>query len=116
MPNHILALVIGLSIGLILGIFTARSSMNRDPIYGGAPSKTLHYVMASIVTAMPITIVSCAITGGLVYAITVAVTLTATLWSTAYIFGSIERPIREQALASQAEKGWTEEDARTSGL
>lgn len=106
----------GIAFGLVMGVFTSRSSTKRDPIYGGAAPKAVHYITASTVTAMPVTIIAAAISNGLLFAVFVALGFAAVLWSSALIFAALERPSREAALAKQTERGWTEEDARTSGL
>lgn len=116
MEARFIALLSCLIFGFVMGIFTTQTSARRDPIYGGTASRALHYLMASIVTAMPITILICVIVGGFLFAITVAAGLIISLWTTALIFASFERPAREAALADKANQGWTEQDARTSGL
>jgi hypothetical protein len=106
----------GIVFGLILGIFTARSSAKRDPIYGGIGSKALHYLMASAITAMPATILALALQAGLVFAILVAVGFAIFLQLMSLVFGAVENPARRVALQAQTDRGWTEEDARASGL
>jgi uncharacterized membrane protein YdjX (TVP38/TMEM64 family) len=116
MEAKFIALISGLLFGLIVGVFTERSSARREAIYGGNSARMLHYVTSSAVTAMPVTIIACAITGGLLFAVFVALGLAATLWGSALGFAAVEYPMRQQALKSKQDQGWTEEDARTSGL
>jgi hypothetical protein len=118
------AIIFGVMFGLVAGFFVQRSSNNRDPIYGGGAARALHYIGASAVSAMPVTVIGVVITthgmGGiwvrLGYALLTALSLSAVMYTTMFIFATIERPAREQALRQKAESGWTEEDARTSGL
>lgn len=111
-----ITVLLGVIFGLTVGVLTERSSNRRDPIYGGSTARIFHYIVASAVTAMPVTIIASAITGGIVFAIGVALALAAVLWSSAFIFATIEKPARDAALKQKAEQGWTETDARTSGL
>lgn len=114
--NPLMVVLAGVAFGLVVGVLTERSSNRRDPIYGGGPARLFHYLAASAVTAMPVTIISAAIAGGILFALIVALALAAVLWLSALIFAAIERPAREAALSAKAARGWTEEDARTSGL
>ncbi|MEO1439546.1 MAG: hypothetical protein AAFV33_04030, partial [Chloroflexota bacterium] len=50
------------------------------------------------------------------FTLAIAATMIALMYLSAMIFATMERPAREAALAVKAEQGWTEEDARTSGL
>jgi hypothetical protein len=118
------AILLGVTFGLVAGIFVQRSSHNRDPIYGGGAARALHYLGASTVSAMPVTVIGVVIAshglGGiwvrLGYALLTALSLSVVMYTSMYLFATIERPAREQALHQKAEAGWTEEDARTSGL
>ncbi|MEM6527796.1 MAG: hypothetical protein AAF653_05850 [Chloroflexota bacterium] len=111
------AILIGIAIGLVVGRFTARSSANRDPIYGGTGAKVFHYLTASIATGSFF-----ALLAGLFllenrwFTLAIAATMIALMYLCATIFATIERPAREAALAAKVDRGWTEEDARTSGL
>lgn len=105
--------------GLIVGYFLARQSQRQDPIYGGVPAKALHYLLSSIVPTMPVTILVVIFTREsqkFVGALIAASTLFVLLWGTALLFAAVERPARNAALARKAQLGWTEQDARTSGL
>jgi hypothetical protein len=116
METQYIVLLIGILFGLGVGIRTEQSSNRREPVYGGGSARFFHYLMSATASAMPVTIIACAITGGLLFAVYVALSLAATLWTSALIFATVERPAREVALAQKAAAGWTEEDARTSGL
>ena len=47
MPNWLIALLIGSSLGLVFGIFVVRKSVAEKPILGGVPARVLHYLGAS---------------------------------------------------------------------
>lgn len=116
METQYIVLLLGILFGLGLGIRTEQSSSKREPVYGGGSARFFHYLMSATATAMPVTIIACAIAGGIIFAIVVAVCLATTLWGSALAFASVERSARETALAQKAAQGWTEQDARTSGL
>jgi predicted MFS family arabinose efflux permease len=111
------ALLIGLAFGLVAGYFTARASERRETIYGGAASRIMHYITASLFTGLPIAVLLTAILGESWWrAILTALVLLVIVNISAYIFALFERPAREQALTQKAQQGYTEADARTSGL
>ncbi len=111
------ALLVGLAFGLVAGYFTARASERREPIYGGAASRAMHYITASLFTGLPIATLLTAILGERWWAaVLTALALLVVVNVSAYIFAMLERPAREQALTQKAQQGYTEADARTSGL
>ncbi|MFZ4812895.1 MAG: hypothetical protein ACOYL5_00060 [Phototrophicaceae bacterium] len=116
MPTETVILLAGVVFGLGVGLFTARTSARRDPIYGGAVARFFHYLAASVMTALPLTVIASAAVGGFLRALTVGLGFFVTLWGCALIFAWLERPAREVALARKVDLGWTEQDARTSGL
>jgi hypothetical protein len=118
----IITIVIGVVFGLVAGFFVERSSHRRDPVYGGSVARVLHYMSASAVAALPVTVTAVVITSPeagwmrLGYGLLTALGLSAVMYGSAFLFARIERPARDAALARKAQAGWTEEDARSSGL
>lgn len=111
------SIAIGIAIGLVIGTFTARASANRDPIYGGGAAKLLHYITASLATSTAFAVfASFFIVDNRWLSLPIVLIMLVLMYTSATIFATIERPAREQALAQKASQGWTEEDARTSGL
>jgi len=118
------AILFGVVFGLIAGFFVARASARSEPIYAGGSASFLHYLVCSIVSAMPVTIIGVVITshdlGGtwvrLGYALLTAIVFSGMMYGSALLFANQERPARERAIAEQEASGWTEKDARTSGL
>ncbi len=111
------ALLVGLVFGLGAGYFTARASERREAIYGGQASRIAHYITASLFTGLPIAVLFTAIWVERWWApLPVALSLLVVVNVSAYIFAVLERPAREQALTQKAQQGYTEADARTSGL
>ncbi len=113
MNTPLLALIIGLGFGLTLGYFTARSSAKREKIYGGQQALIFHYIGASAVTGvLPVVLASLILGGGFGTAFPLAVSFMITGFLALVIFAAIEQPAR----STQTSKGWTEQDARTSGM
>lgn len=111
------ALLIGLAFGLVAGYFTARASERREAIYGGVASQVTHYITASLFTGLPIAVLFTAILGESWWrAVLTALVLFVVVNTSAFIFAMVERPARQQALTQKAQQGYTEADARTSGL
>jgi len=113
MDTPLLALLIGLGCGLVLGYFTARSSAKREKIYGGQAALIFHYIGAAAVTGvLPVVLSSLILGGGFSTAFPLGVGFMVTGFLALVIFAVIEQPARSEHLA----KGWTEQDARTSGM
>lgn len=113
MDTPLLALLIGLGFGLVLGYFTARSSARREKIYGGQAAMIFHYIGAAAVTGvLPVVLSSLILGGGFGTAFPLAISFMLTGFLSLVIFAIIEQPARSVQLA----KGWTEQDARTSGM
>jgi hypothetical protein len=112
-----LALLIGLAFALIGGYFTARSSSKRQPIHGGPAALALHYIAAAGVTGiLPVVLASLFLGGGFGLAFPLALSFMGTSLLALLIFAVIEQPAHTQAQQASQERGWTEHDARTSGL
>jgi hypothetical protein len=113
MDRTLLALLIGLGCGLVLGYFTARSSAKREKIYGGQAALIFHYIGAAAVTGvLPLVLASLIVGGGFGTAFPLAVSFMLTGFLSLVIFAIVEQPAR----ASHVSQGWTEQDARTSGM
>ncbi|HLV36099.1 MAG TPA: hypothetical protein VKY59_13325 [Spirillospora sp.] len=113
MDTPVLAFLIGLGFALVLGYFTARGSARREKIYGGQAALIFHYIGAATVTGvLPVVLASLILGGGFGLAFPLAVSFMLTGFVALLIFAAIERPARSQHVA----RGWTEHDARTSGL
>jgi hypothetical protein len=128
---YIIILVV---MGLILGYTTSRSSNNREKIHGGTPSQILNY-LASGIMAMLAPTVLCNIffihpnflqpvlpflhEGSFFFTLAHIVVIVLLMVGTALLllmpFGAIEKPFLDK-LAQREDKGWTKEDAETSGL
>jgi hypothetical protein len=113
MDTPLLAFLIGLGCGLVLGYFTARSSAKREKIYGGQTALIFHYIGAAAVTGvLPVVLASLILGGGFRTAFPLALSFMVTGFLALVVFAIIEQPAR----SAQLSKGWTEQDARTSGM
>jgi peptidoglycan/LPS O-acetylase OafA/YrhL len=111
------ALTISLVFGIVVGALTARSSYRREPIYGGVLAHVLHIAGAIAYAAvLPAVLSALILGGGFRTAAPLALALVATSLLALTLFAVVERPVRNQRLNERDESGWTEEDARTSGL
>ena len=117
MDNALIALVVGLVCALVLGYFTAQGALRREPVYGGSAAQFFHYIGAAGVTGtLPVVLASLILRGGFSLAFPLALSFMGTSLVALVIFAIIELPARERAESLAESRGWTEEDARTSGL
>ena len=113
MSNAVIALLIGLGFALVLGYFVARSSARREKIYGGQAAHALNYIAsAGVAGTLPVVLASLILRGGFGLAFPLAVSFMVVSLISLVIFAIIELPARSKATG----QGWTEQDARTSGL
>ncbi len=117
MGKELQALLIGLALAAVLGYFTARSSAKREKIYGGTLALVFHYIGAGLFAAtLPVVLVSLLLKGGFALAFPMAVGFLAASYLALVIFAYIEYPVYSAEERKKTERGWTEQDARASGL
>lgn len=116
MDSQQIALLVGIVVAVVLGVPTARSSAHREPLYGGMLPGLFHYVACCAIAGLPFAVLGTVFTAGLWSAIQVAITFLLVMYTSLFLFAATEHAARAQALAVHDEHGWTEEDARTSGL
>lgn len=117
-PIHWMMLF-GISAAVIIGPMVARTTEERQKIYGGALPRLLNLLVCMLIASVPFTVV----TGLIVRQLDIVQAL---IWSFScfglglalmMVFGAIEGPAREK---NKNERGitntWTEQDARSSGL
>lgn len=110
-------LIVGLAFAAVLGPLTARSSNRREKIYGGIGSQVFNLLACmTFVSILPTVITGLLVGQGILGVIPVALSLALLSYGWLVLFALFEKPARTQALANKQEKGWTEADARTSGL
>jgi hypothetical protein len=130
MDNTDLIAIIGLVIfGLVFGTFTARSSNKREKIRGGQVAEICNYLACSIMSALTPTILT------MVFIIHPTWQQIAGIWfhPFAQLLGVVvlmfvganlllipyavaEKPAVDAYQLAKADAGWTEKDARESGL
>lgn len=111
------AIAISMVIAVPLGPFIASRSAQKERIHGGLAAYALHLLASiALVGALPGVIASLVLGGGFKTAFPVALALIFTSLLVLVLFAIVERPARDKASAPQEDRGWTAEDARTSGL
>ena len=102
---------------VILGPLLTRSSIRRKPIYGNIVAHVLHFISATaMVAVVPAIFAALIFGGGFELAFPFALTLVLTGLFSLALFAIVEKPAAQAYERSQEERGWTEEDARSSGL
>ena len=95
MSNAVIALLIGLGFGLVLGYFVARGSARREKIYGGPVAYALNYIAsAGVVGVLPVVLASLILRGGFGLAFPLAVSFMVVSLIALVIFAVIEQPAR----------------------
>lgn len=129
MDSNTIGLIVLVLLVLGLGYFVNQHSLNREPVYGGTPSIIFNFltglffvailpsVCMSILVLHPGHVDVAGITFNPIVLIVVVLAVLSLLSS--ILFAVVEKAPLEQALAEKAKReaeGWTEEDAKTSGL
>ncbi|MBC7869452.1 MAG: hypothetical protein H7Y09_01325 [Chitinophagaceae bacterium] len=117
MTHHVLEiLAVSVVFGIIFGPLIARSSSRREKVYGGALAQVFHVIGAgAMVGILPGVIAGLIFGGGFGTAFPVALGLLATSLFSMVLFAIVEKPARPAPQPTE-DRGWTEEDARKSGL
>ena len=106
-----------LAFAVIFGPLLTRSSIRRNAIHGGMLAHIFHFVGATtLMTVIPTLIAALILGAGGKIAISFAITLAITSSLSMIIFAIAERPALDAYEQAQENRGWTEEDARSSGL
>jgi hypothetical protein len=114
------AVIVCIIFAVIFGPLTARSTLRREPVHGGRLPMIFNLIGASaLVAVLPGVIAALVLGGGFRLAFPLALTCVFISITALVIFASLEYPARSRFEADQqrkAQQGWTEEDARRSGL
>jgi uncharacterized membrane protein (DUF485 family) len=119
MAKEQIALLVGLAFAVVFGFLTARSSNKREKIYGGLLAQVFHYIGAgSFVAVLPVVLTSLIVGGGFKLAFPMGVGFLVTSLVALVVFAIFERPALEAAKRKikTEDRGWTKEDAISSGL
>lgn len=110
------ALMIGIAIGAVLGIFIARQSTRKNSIHGGILAQMFHFLGVVAISSTFPTVISGLIIGtGFLPAVVMALSLFVGGFVLLLGYAVFEKPARDQ-LPQEEDRGWTAEDALTSGL
>jgi len=118
MTERELIVIAGLVIfGLIAGIFVSQTSKKREAIHGGMMADIFNYISSSIFAASTPTVLVCVLVldTGIIVAIAMGLTLFLSSLAVLMLYAVFERPAILKAQKAE-DTGWTEQDARTSGL
>jgi hypothetical protein len=109
------AVLIGLAFGAVIGIYVARLSHDLDKIRGGTLAHIFHYLgVVCFVAVLPGVLASLILGGGFGLALPVGFGFVAASFIALVIYGAVEQPFRARLV--EEDRGWTEQDARSSGL
>ena len=129
MDTNTIGLIVLVVLVLGLGYVVNQHSTKRKPIYGGSASRFFNFLIGlffvailptvcmSVLVLHPEMMVIAGITFNPIVLIVFGFAILSLL--SAVLFAIVEKSPMESALAEQAKReaqGWTEEDARTSGL
>lgn len=129
MDSKALGLVALIALALYLGWRVNRHSMQREPVYGGWPAALFNFLSAAFFAAIFPTVCMSVLVlhpdmveiAGIIVnpIILIAVIFALLSLVSALLFAIVERAPLERAQKEQAKResqGWTEQDAKTSGL
>lgn len=110
------AFLIGLGFGAIFAFYIVPLSSREEAIHGGPLARLFHYLGATCLGASLVAaLVTLILGGGLWRAIPLAFGFTALGFVLLLIHAIFERAARDR-LPAASDTGWTEEQARSSGL
>ena len=104
--------------GLVAGYFTSQSSNKRETIYGGTIAKLFNYLAACLMVTLTPTVLTLVIVlrTGILPALAVAISMVILANILLIFFAIAEKPAKEARAKLLADRGWTAEDAISSGL
>ena len=129
MDTNTIGLIVLILLVLGLGYVVNQHSLKREPVYGGTPAIVFNFLSGLFFVAILPTVCMSVLVlhpahvnvAGIIFnPVLLAVIVFAVLsLLSAVLFAVVEKAPLEKALAEQASReaeGWTEEDAKTSGL
>jgi hypothetical protein len=116
--NQQIAILIAFIIALIGGYFISRKAAAHEKIYGGTIPTVLNYIVsAAMISIAPSVLCSTLVLhNGFWFSIGMVAVIFVIAVGSSMIFAVFENGARKAALSKKVDRGWTEEDARTSGL
>lgn len=113
-----LLIMLGVSVafGLIIGPFVARLSNQKEKIHGGLLAQIFHFIAVVLFVGLVPGVITGIIVGEGLLVIPIAFAMLAFVYLNVFLFALVENGPRKAALSKKVDRGWTEEDARKSGL
>ena len=102
--------------GVVVGYVIAHRTEAKSPIHGGGIAWLCNYIASALIVSLPLTVILSifALEMHAVRVIIMAIGMLALAFVILIVYAVVEKPYLEQSL--QEDRGWTEEDARSSGL
>ena len=129
MDINTLGVIVLVVLVLWLGYIVHQHSLKREPVYGGTPSIVFNFLIGLFFVAILPTVCMSILVfrpeavdiAGIIFNPVLLIVVVLALLSifSSILFAIVEKMPLEKALSEQAKReteGWTEEDARTSGL
>ena len=115
MDRSLIALIIVVASIAVFSIPVARRSQQRNKVYGGGFAQVFHFIaIAAYVGVVPAFLCGSILAGASGFGLPVGFTLLIIAFGSLLAYAVVERPAR--SVSVQEDRGWTEEDARSSGL
>lgn len=113
--RSLFVIVVSLVLGIALCLPTARRSVKKDKIYGGFLAELFHYIgVATYLCVLPAALLGTFLVGPLKFGIPLALTFLGISLIALLLYALVEHPARANIVIE--DRGWTEQDARSSGL
>lgn len=115
--THLITYGIITVLGLIFGVSVARSSSSREAVLSGSPATIFHYLASSIMSVFALTVLASVFIVRMHFMelLVLAVGMFVVALVLLMIYAVLEKPAIDKK-AREEDTGWTEQDARTSGL
>ncbi|MBZ0283315.1 MAG: hypothetical protein K8L97_21440 [Anaerolineae bacterium] len=115
MDRSQIIIIISLAIGIVFCVPTVRRSIKKDKIYGGVLAEAFHYIaVAAYLSVLPAALLGSFLVGPFKLGIPLAFTFLGIALVALFFYALIEHPARANLVVE--DRGWTEQDARSSGL
>jgi hypothetical protein len=116
MDRSLLTLIIALGLAAVFCVPAARRSIAREKIHGGSVAESFHLAgVFAYLAVLPSALCGSFLVGPLEFGIPLALGFLALALLALFGYGVIERPARAKVTPTE-DRGWTAEDARSSGL
>lgn len=117
MSRELIVLVILVVCGVVFGWTTAQSSLKREKIHSSGLARVFHYLSSALMAALTPAVLLFIFVLHLPFLTAIGIAISMFALSVLFLvpFAFLEKPALEAARAKE-DRGWTEKDARESGL